>query len=89
MYSIKAEVDRTKEAIVDGRLWEHLMKKMHSHPKLYEARGTVAAAQDIIAPSTPQFKQGATFLYEPIDFSTRLTSGMVLILSNEHGRQIL
>ena len=67
LYSIKAEVDRTKEAIVDGRLWEHLMKKMHSHPKLYEARGTVAAAQDIIAPSTPQFKQGATFLYEPID----------------------
>ncbi|MDI1494742.1 MAG: tRNA-guanine transglycosylase [Cenarchaeum symbiont of Oopsacas minuta] len=67
LYSIKSEVDRTKEAIADGRLWEHLMKKMHSHPKLYEARYTVAASQDIIAPSTPQFKKGAVFLYEPID----------------------
>ena len=67
LYSIKAEVDRTKEAISDGRLWEHLMKKMRSHPKLYEARSTVATAQDVIAPSTPQFKQGAAFLYEPID----------------------
>ena len=67
LYSIKAEVDRTKEAIADGRLWEHLMKKMRSHPKLYEARNIVATAQDIIAPSTPQFKKGAVFLYEPID----------------------
>ena len=53
-----------------GVLFEHHkgMKNMRSHfPKLYEARNIVATAQDIIAPSTPQFKKGAVFLYEPID----------------------
>ena len=37
LYAIKLEVDRTKQAITEGRLWEYVMKKSRAHPKLYEA----------------------------------------------------
>jgi len=36
LISIKAEVDRVKEAIHEGRLWEYVIKKARAHPKLYE-----------------------------------------------------
>ena len=36
LYSIKAEVDRVKQAIREGRLWEYTMKKARAHPKLFE-----------------------------------------------------
>src|SRR5690349_1345478 len=31
LYAIKAEVDRVKEAIHEGRLWEYVLKKARSH----------------------------------------------------------
>jgi 7-cyano-7-deazaguanine tRNA-ribosyltransferase len=34
LYAIKSEVDRVKEAIHEGRLWEYVIKKARSHPKL-------------------------------------------------------
>lgn len=37
LYAIKLEVDRTKQAIAEGRLWEYVMKKSRAHPRLYEA----------------------------------------------------
>ena len=37
LYAIKLEVDRTKQAITEGRLWEYVMKKSRAHPRLYEA----------------------------------------------------
>ena len=37
LFAIKAEVDRVKESIHEGRLWEYVMKKMRAHPKLFEA----------------------------------------------------
>ena len=37
LFAIKAEVDRVKESIHQGRLWEYVMKKMRAHPKLFEA----------------------------------------------------
>src|SRR3972149_4140736 len=35
LYAIKSEVDRVKEAIHEGRLWEYVIKKARSHPKLF------------------------------------------------------
>src|SRR5437879_5060082 len=40
LYSIKAEVDRVKESIHEGRLWEYVIRKSRSHPKLFEAIST-------------------------------------------------
>jgi len=36
LYAIKSEVERVKEAIYGGRLWEYVIKKARSHPKLFE-----------------------------------------------------
>ena len=37
LFAIKSEVDRVKESIMQGRLWEYVMMKMRAHPKLFEA----------------------------------------------------
>ena len=38
LFAIKSEVDRVKESILEGRLWEYVMKKLRAHPKLYEVK---------------------------------------------------
>ncbi len=36
LYAIKLEVDKVKQAIHEGRLWEYVIKKARAHPKLFE-----------------------------------------------------
>ncbi|MFY9300756.1 MAG: tRNA guanosine(15) transglycosylase TgtA [Candidatus Nitrosotenuis sp.] len=67
LYAIKAEVDRTKEAIVEGRLWEYVTKKMMAHPKLYETIEVFAKNSDFLGRTTPKFKERAMFLFGPAD----------------------
>lgn len=63
LYSIKAEVDRTKQAIYEGRLWEYTMKKLRAHPKLFEAVDVFTENSKFFAKTTPKFKERALFLY--------------------------
>lgn len=63
LYSIKSEVDRVKQAIYEGRLWEYTMKKMRAHPKLFEAVDVFTANSEFFAKTTPKFKERALFLY--------------------------
>lgn len=67
LYSIKAEVDRTKEAINEGRLWEYVLKKIRSHPKLFEIRDTITKSTDYLSVATPKFKEKAVFLFSKED----------------------
>jgi 7-cyano-7-deazaguanine tRNA-ribosyltransferase len=67
LYAIKSEVDRTKEAIHEGRLWEYIVKKIKAHPKLYETLDVFTANSDYLARTTPKFKDKALFLYTPED----------------------
>ena len=67
LYAIKAEVDRTKEAIHEGRLWEYIVKKIKAHPKLYETLDVFTANSEFLAKTTPKFKDKALFLYTPED----------------------
>lgn len=67
LHAISAEVDRTKEAIHEGRLWEYVLKKMRSHPRLFEARDVVVENHRYLSGGTPQFKKGAVFLFSPED----------------------
>ncbi len=67
LYSIKAEVDRTKEAIHEGRLWEYVTKKMMAHPKLYETIEVFTENSKFLAKTTPKFKERALFLFGPND----------------------
>jgi len=67
LYSIKSEVDRVKEAIHEGRLWEYAFKKAHSHPKLFEATPVLTNNTSFFIEKTPRFKENAVFLFAKED----------------------
>ncbi len=62
LYAIKSEVDRTKEAIHRGRLWEHVVKKARAHPRLWETVPVMTKERAYLAGATPRFKKNAIFL---------------------------
>lgn len=87
LHAIKAEVDRTKEAILGGRLWEHVFKKMRSHPRLFEAAEILTASREYLAAGTPRFKKSAVFLFSAEDqFRPEVVRyhGMVRRFTSEH-----
>ena len=67
LFSIKAEVDRVKESIHEGRLWEYVMKKMRAHPKLFEAIDIFTKNPKYFLESTPKFKERSIFLFSKED----------------------
>ena len=67
LHTIKTEVDYVKQSIVDGRLWEYVMQKAMSHPKLMEAMKVFAEASEYLEDGTPLYKEKALFLFTPLD----------------------
>jgi 7-cyano-7-deazaguanine tRNA-ribosyltransferase len=67
LHAIKVEVDKVKQAIHEGRLWEYVLKKARAHPKLFEMIEVLTENSDYLAVSTPKFKEKAIFLYEKED----------------------
>lgn len=67
LYAIKAEVDRVRQAIAEGRLWEYTIKKLRAHPRLYEVLGVLAQNPEYMVPGTPVFKQKAALLFTADD----------------------
>ncbi|HXW03383.1 MAG TPA: tRNA guanosine(15) transglycosylase TgtA, partial [Nitrosarchaeum sp.] len=63
LYSIKNEVDKVKQAIHEGRLWEYVLKKARAHPKLFEMIDIFTENANYFEISTPKFKEKAIFLY--------------------------
>jgi 7-cyano-7-deazaguanine tRNA-ribosyltransferase len=75
LFAIKAEVDRVKQSIHDGRLWEYVIKKAHSHPKLFETISIFVENSDYFVDKTPRFKEKAVFLFSKEDqFRPEITS---------------
>lgn len=67
LYMIKNEVDKVRQAILEGRLWEYVVKKARAHPRLFEVLEVLAETDDFFEASTPVFKERAIFLYDRID----------------------
>lgn len=67
LYSIKSEVNRVKEAIFEGRLWEYVSKKLRAHPKLFEALDVLTGSSQYFLKSTPRFKEKAIFFFSKED----------------------
>ena len=63
LYAIKAEVERVKEAIFEGRLWEYVNKKIRAHPRLFECGDVFTNNSRYFVKTTPQFKNKAVFLF--------------------------
>jgi 7-cyano-7-deazaguanine tRNA-ribosyltransferase len=67
LHAIKLEVDKVKQAIYEGRLWEYVLKKARAHPKLYEMTEILINNSESLSISTPKFKEKAIFLYDKDD----------------------
>ncbi len=67
LYSIKSEVDRVKEAIHEGCLWEYVIKKARAHPKLFETISVLTSNTQFLTTGTPRFKENAIFLFSKED----------------------
>ena len=67
LYAIKLEVDKVKQSIYEGRLWEYVMKKARAHPKLFEMIEVMTNNYEFFGVTTPKFKEKAIFLYDKED----------------------
>ena len=67
LYAIKLEVDKVKQAIHEGRLWEYVIKKARAHPKLFEMIEVMTENYEFLGLSTPKFKEKAIFLFNKDD----------------------
>ena len=67
LYAIKAEVDRVKEAIHEGGLWEYVIKKCRAHPRLYEIIDVLTENTAYLEKTTPKFKERAVFVFSKED----------------------
>ena len=61
LYAIKLEVDRVKQAIHEGRLWEYVIKKARAHPKLFEMIEVMTENYEFLGLGTPKFKEKSIF----------------------------
>jgi 7-cyano-7-deazaguanine tRNA-ribosyltransferase len=61
-----AEMRRIKQAIRDGRLWEHMEMRAHSHPALLTAVKRLAKYRDFIEKHSPSTKPSGLFFYNQL-----------------------
>ena len=67
LHAIKLEVDKVKQAIHEGRLWEYVIKKARAHPKLFEMVEVMTENAEFLKIATPKFKERAIFLFDKED----------------------
>jgi len=64
-----AEIKRIKQAIIEGRLWEHLMIRAHGHPSLLQAMKRLKDYSEIIEKHSPVAKRSGLFFFSSIDLA--------------------
>lgn len=61
-----AELRRIKQAIRDGRLWEHTEMRLHAHPALLSALKRVRNSQDFLEKYSPTAKSSGFFYFDSV-----------------------
>ena len=69
LYVCFEELRRIKQAIVEGRLWEHLEMRCHSHPALLKALKKLEKYADYIEKHTPITKKSGLFYFSHLDLT--------------------
>jgi 7-cyano-7-deazaguanine tRNA-ribosyltransferase len=64
-----AELRRIKQAIRDGRLWEHVEMRAHAHPALLTALKRVKNYESFIEKQSPTAKQSGFFFFDNVGLS--------------------
>jgi 7-cyano-7-deazaguanine tRNA-ribosyltransferase len=67
LYVSMFELKRIKQAIKDGRLWEHLQMQSHSHPSLLEALRKLKTYKDFIEKHDVVVKNSGLFCFDSTD----------------------
>jgi len=66
LYVCQAELKRIKQAIRDGRLWEHLEMRAHAHPALFTALKKLKKHGDFIVKHSPTVKRSGLFFFSSV-----------------------
>ncbi len=61
-----AELRRIKQAIRDGRLWEHTEMRLHAHPALLSALKRVKNSEDFLEKLSPTAKSSGFFYFDSV-----------------------
>jgi len=61
-----SEMKRIKQAIVEGRLWEHLEMRAHGHPSLLKALKTMAKYRGYLEEQSPLTKRRGLFFFNSL-----------------------
>ncbi len=63
LYVCFSEIRRVKQAIVEGRLWEHLEMQTHSHPSLLQALKHLGKYAEYVERHSPVTKRSGLFFF--------------------------
>jgi len=66
LYVCQAELKRIKQAIRDGKLWEHLEMRAHAHPALFIALKKLKNHGDFIEKHSPTVKRSGLFFFSAV-----------------------
>jgi len=66
LYACAGELKRIKQAIKDGRMWEHLETRAHGHPALFQAVKKLKTYKDYIEKHDPATKNSGLFFFDSL-----------------------
>jgi 7-cyano-7-deazaguanine tRNA-ribosyltransferase len=69
LYVCITELKRVKQAIKDGRLWDHVEMRTHTHPALFTALKKLKKHQDFIEKHSPTVKKSGLFFYDSVSLT--------------------
>ncbi len=69
LYVCKKEINRVKQSIVEGRLWELLELRARSHPSLLQALKTLVKYAELFTQETPAYKFRGMFVFDEISLN--------------------
>jgi 7-cyano-7-deazaguanine tRNA-ribosyltransferase len=69
LHVCQAELKRIKQAIKDGRLWEHLEMRAHAHPALFTALKKLKNHADFIEKGSPTVKRSGLFFFSSVSIA--------------------
>ena len=64
-----AELKRIKQAIRDGRLWEHVEMRTHAHPALFTALKKLKNHEDFMEKFSPTTKKSGIFFFSHVSLA--------------------
>jgi len=66
LYVSLSEMKRIKQAVIEGRLWEHLEMRAHGHPALLKALKNLGKYSEHVEKNSPVVKRSGLFFFSSV-----------------------